>query len=79
MSATKTVTTETCKEAIIRDIEKQLRKGHVEGVMFHPCMSCEDVTITTNTVTVPNTRVSVFGSGVRWKSYGGGSGGKARK
>ena len=78
MSA-KTDTTVMCKEAIIHEIEKQLRKGYVEGVMFHPCMSCEDTAITSHTITVPNTRVSVFGSGVRWKSYGVSGGSKARK
>jgi hypothetical protein len=79
MSATKTATTETCKAEIIREIERQMRKGRIEGVSFHPCMSCEGPAITENTITVPMTRVSIFGSGVRWKAYSSGSTSKIRK
>lgn len=78
MSDKKTET--TCAEAIIRQIEKQQRKGRVEGVLFDSCVSCDISGNLARIIVVPSTHVSVSGSGVRWKAYGhAGSGEKARK
>lgn len=70
----------TCAEAIIRQIEKQVRKGRVEGVLFDSCVTCDSSDNLIRTITVPATHISVSGSGVRWKAYGHSvNGEKARK
>lgn len=61
----------SCGDKIIRQIEKQLRKGHVEGVLFDSCLSCEDAM---RRISMSAAHVQVYGSGVRWKSYGGSGG-----
>jgi hypothetical protein len=68
----KTDSSEMCKEKIIRQIEKQRGKGCVEGVLFSPCDSCDDYSTLTSTIYVSATHVTGFGSGVHWKTYGGG-------
>lgn len=73
---TKTMSnTESCAAEIIRQIEKSVRKGCVEGVVFSACLDCD----TTVKITVPSTHIRVSGSGVRWKTYGSGSATKTRK
>lgn len=73
-------TSETmCAEAIIRQIEKQVSKGCVEGVMFDSCVMCDSSNNLIRTITVPATHISISGSGVRWKAYGTNTTGKARK
>jgi len=67
----KTTPDVSCSDKIIHQIEKQLRKGHVEGVLFDSCLACEDGRIK---ISVSAAHVQVYGSGVRWKSFGGGGG-----
>lgn len=69
---------DSCVKEVIRQIEKSLHKGHVEGVIFNSCITSIDDTELIK-LTVPLTRVSVSGSGARWKSYGSGSESKIRK
>jgi hypothetical protein len=61
-----------CREMIIRQIEKQRGKGCVDGVLFSPCVNCEDYSTLTSTIYVSATHVTGFGSGVSWKTYGSG-------
>ena len=65
---------DACREEVIRQIERGLRKGYVEGVVFNSCVNCDSGL----RIAVPSAHVSVSGSSVRWKSYGS-SGEKIRK
>lgn len=59
-----------CVEAIIRQIEKQQRKGYVAGVLFDSCLICDSSDNLIQKISVPSTYVRVSGSGVSWKAYG---------
>ena len=66
---------DACREEVIRQIERSLRKGHVEGVVFNSCVACDSGI----RITLPTVHVTVLSSSVRWKSYGGSGGEKVRK
>lgn len=66
---------EACRDEIIRQIERSLRKGHVEGMVVNSCVACDSGI----RITLPAARVTILSSSVQWKSYGGVSGEKIRK
>jgi hypothetical protein len=59
---------DSCKAEIIHQIEKSLRKGLVEGILFNPCSDCKDMMQIK--ISVPLTHISISGSGVKWKAQG---------
>ena len=63
-----TIAMDACKAEIIGQIEKNLHRGLIEGVIFNPCVDCKDMIQIK--ISVPATRISVSGSGVKWKTYG---------